>query len=147
MARKAKIKTTTAPTIPPIVVPFPSEYLPCPKPGDQVALYSTGHEGWQKTIGAGWRFCTVIRRGRRWVTLFLPSQLATIKLSHKDWAHVRPRTYGGGPRIAIAVIKRNMEVADRLKTQYSAACAQQAIKVLTAKIKESSHGTANRRAA
>lgn len=105
-----------------------------PQVGQMVMLYSTGHDGWQRALGAGWRNCLVLRAGHKWITLFHIPLLTQIRISTKEWGLIKPRlpSAAHAPNWCFlsSLMKEKVEQWTRYNFQFNATCAEIAERII-----------------
>lgn len=86
-------------------------------------------------IGVGYRHLMVLRVGHKFVTLFYVPHMYAFRLTHDDWAKLRPQAYEMAPGYLLEYLRKRTAMYDSLNMRYSAAetvTAQSLLKGLAA---------------
>lgn len=72
-------------------------------------------------IGVGYRHLMVLRVGHKFVTLFYVPHMYAFKLTHDEWAKLRPQAYEMQAGYLLEFMRKRAAMYDSLNMRYSAA--------------------------
>lgn len=138
VSRRVKLRrsgnhgTSASPFVAPTLL-VPRELAIPAKEGMGVLFYNTGQtrdaeRGWKVDLGSGWRSCMVLCVGRKYITLFYPGTLTTIRLLVCEYAALKPRVVDVDWGVRARVIQKTMETYDANNLQYSHKNAELALR-------------------